>query len=145
MVAASSTAMLTATTVAGLYALNVEIQSGNRPQPRTRNAPRASMTLLRTATRAIAPGGPNSQFGATITIPGYTRPARRGQAQGASWWPIGGDSLVVQFTQGNQSRGEVQLRGRLQGAAMRGEVWYVSNETGNTFQLGNFSGTKSGR
>jgi hypothetical protein len=130
---------------AGAYQMRVEIQSGNRPQRRSRSDVQPSMTLLRTAATARTTGGPATQYGATITIPGYTRPVRRGRAQAAAWWPVAGDSVVVQFVQGQQSRGEVQLRGALRGAELQGEIWYVSNETGNTFQLGTFSATKSGR
>ena len=135
-------ALVAPAAVAGAYQLRVEIQSGNRPQPRNPRAVQPSMTLLRTVASANQMGGPTQQFNATITIPGYTRPPRRGTAQAATWWQLGGDSVVVQFTQGEQSRGEMQLRGALRGSAIRGEIWYLSNETGSTFQLGTFSGTK---
>ena len=137
--------MLAPATAAGAYQLHVEIQSGNRPPARNRRDVQPSMTLLRSPATTRTMGGPETQLGATITIPGYTRPVRRGQAQPAAWWPAGGDSLVVQFAQGQQSRGEVQLRGALHGASVQGEIWYVSSETGNTFQLGTFSATKSAR
>jgi hypothetical protein len=128
---------------AGAYSLRVEIQSGNRPQPRNPRAPQPVMTLARTAARTRTTAGPATQYGATIFIPGYTRPVRRGNAQPAAWWPVGGDSLVIQFTQGQQSRGEIQLRGAVHGPRVAGEVWYVSNETGSTFQLGTFTGSRT--
>ncbi len=101
------------------------------------------MTLAADTATARTMGAPPRQYAATVMVPGYTRPIRRGRAQSAAWWPIAGDSIVVQFTQGQQSRGEVQLRGALHVGAISGEVWYVSNETGSSFQLGTFQGTKS--
>lgn len=130
----------------GTYRLAMRIESGNRPQPRNRRDPQASMALSTDTAASRAPGSPTQQFAATITMPGYSRPSRRGRpGQSASWWPIPGDSIVVQFTQGQGSRGEVQLRGTLRGNALSGEIWYVSEQTGSTFQLGTFTGTKSGR
>jgi hypothetical protein len=86
-----------------------------------------------------APAGP--QYGARIAMPGYSARAPRGQTgQAANWWPVLGDSVVVQFSQGTRS--QIQLRGRLQGNAIRGEIWFLSLESGSTFQLGTFSATK---
>ncbi len=93
------------------------------------------MTLTTTAA--------GERYQATITIPGYTRPARRGRAQSAGWWPVGGDSVVVQFEQGAQSRGDMQLRGKLNGNSLAGDVWYVATESGNVFQLGTFTATRT--
>ncbi len=139
-----TTLMMVPAAAIGTWRLQVDIQSGNRPPQRTRRDPQASMTLTSLHADAMFAGGPSSQYGATITVPGYSRPARRGRAgQAASWWPIAGDSIVVQFTQGQQSRGDIQLRGALHGTSLRGEVWYSAGETGSVFQLGVFSGTKT--
>jgi hypothetical protein len=142
--AAPAATVIAPTTLTGTWSLNVAIQSGNRPPQRTRRDPQASMTLTTRRAATAMQGGPAQQYEATITLPGYSRPARRGRAgQAAAWWLIPGDSMVVQFTQGQQSRGEVQLRAALQGTAMRGEVWYVALASGSNFQLGTFSGTKN--
>lgn len=81
-------------------------------------------------------GAPASTFSATVAIPGYSSapPGRAGQI--AAWWPIPGDSVVIQFESRRQA--QVQLRGQLAGNALRGEIWYVSVETGESFQLGTF-------
>jgi hypothetical protein len=74
-------------------------------------------------------------------MPGYSARAPRGQTgQAATWWPIPGDSVVVQFSQG--TRGQMQLRGRLHGGAIQGEIWYLSLESGATFQMGTWSAAK---
>src|SRR5689334_10649540 len=144
MPAGPAPTIIAPTTLTGSWSLNVTIQSGNRPPQRNRRDPQAGMTLTTQRAELAMQGGPPQQYAATITIPGYSRPARRGRAgQSASWWLVPGDSLVVQFTQGQQSRGEIQLRGGLQGSSMRGEVWYVAQASGSTFQLGTFSGTKN--
>jgi hypothetical protein len=138
--------MMVPMAVVGTYRLDLRIESGNRPQPRSRRDPQASMTLARDTATTRSPGPSAQQFAATITVPGYSRPSRRGRpGQSASWWPVSGDSIVVQFTQGQGSRGEVQLRGVLRGSTMSGEVWYVSERTGSTFQLGTFTAAKAGR
>ena len=48
---------------------------------------------------------------------------------------------MVQFA---AQRGDLmQLRGRLQGTTLRGEVWYLSMQSGATFQMGTFSATRN--
>lgn len=128
----------------GSYALRVEIESGNRPpQARgRRTGQQGSVALTADTARVIQAGGPTKQYHAAITLPGYSRPSRRGQAgQFASWWRAEGDSVVVMFSHGG--RGQVQLRGALQGTTLRGDIWYVSEGTGSTYQLGTFTGTKA--
>lgn len=128
----------------GAWRLQVTIESGNRPAPRNRRGPQAAMTLTSTRSETAMMGGPPTQFQATITVPGYSRPARRGRAtQNASWWPLPGDSIVVQFSHGSDAGGEVQLRGQLRNGSVRGEMWYLSTGTGSTYQLGTFSGSKT--
>jgi hypothetical protein len=85
-------------------------------------------------------GAPASTFGATVAIPGYTTSPRGRAGQLAAWWPIPGDSVVIQFESRRQA--QVQLRGQLAGTTLRGEIWYVSLETGSSFQLGTFVATK---
>ena len=144
MPAPSATLAMVPASAIGTWRLEVTIESGNRPVRRGRNDPRATMTLSSRSAQAAMMGGPQAQFAATIAIPGYSRPARRGRAQQqASWWPLAGDSLVVQFAHGTDARGEVQLRGQLRDGALRGEMWYLSTGTGSTYQLGSFSGVKT--
>ena len=78
---------------------------------------------------------------ASIMLPGYTQAPRGRTGQAAAWWPVPGDTVVVQWT---TPRGQVlQLRGQLRGATLAGEVWFVSPASGATFQMGTFSATKS--
>jgi hypothetical protein len=137
-----ATGMVVPSAVAGTWRLRTEIQSGNTPPPRTRatTAPVIVLTVQPATTPAMgAPGG--AQFNATIAMPGYSARAPRGRAgQAATWWPIPGDSVVVQFSRGN--RGQIQLRGVLHGGAMQGEIWYSSLESGSTLQLGTFAANK---
>lgn len=141
--AAAPSRILAARAVAGNYRLRTDIQRANRAG---RASPAARETPLRLlATRARTPdgmAGVEEQFGASLTIPGYTS-GGRGTAQGASWWPVPGDSVVVMFT--GQRGNRIQLRGAVDGTQIRGEVWFVSIETGNTFQLGSFTAEKQRR
>lgn len=134
----------TPNSVSGAYRLRIEIQSGNRPPAQQRNPRRAApatMVLESQAAAVPVAGAPSgAQFNATVQVPGYTRAPRGRTGQAAAWWPLGADSVVVQFSQG--ARGEIQLRGSLRGSALSGEIWYLSAETGSSFQLGTFSGTK---
>lgn len=80
------------------------------------------------------------QFGAVIQLPGYTRAPRGRTAQSAVWFPVPGDSIVVQFTSAQGA--QVQLRGALRGRTLSGDVWYLS-DSGAGFQLGTFNATRS--
>ncbi len=139
---------MAASSVSGTYRMQVEMQSGNKPEPRNPRAVQPTMSLSSTPATARADGAPAEQFAATITLPGYTHPPRRSRSargrpaptgQDAAWWPIGQDSIVLQFSQGPRS--QIQLRGAAHGAELRGDVWFVSTE-GASFQLGSFTATK---
>jgi hypothetical protein len=129
-------AMVSPRAVAGTYQLRAMLQRG-RPQ---RGQPAA--TLLRLdpqPTAAPLMGAPaGAQFAAVINVPGYTRAPRGRAGQAAAWWPIPGDSVIVQF-EGAQRGAQVQLRGAVGRDGITGEVWYLSLETGSTFQLGTFT------
>ncbi len=128
--------------------LRTEIQNpggGRRQAPRRGAAAREGTTLRLEATRLAAPiagAEGTTQFTATIAIPGYTRAPRGRAGQVAAWWPIPGDSLVIQFpaARGNAS---VQLRGARQGRVLNGDIWYISTGTGTTFQLGTFTARRN--
>jgi len=136
------TEMVAVNTVTGTWRLRTEIQTGNRPAPRARR-PAVSQIVL-TSEAATTPGmgaPPGAQRNARVAMPGYSARAPRGQTgQAGTWWPIPGDSVVVQFSQGR--RGQIQLRGKLDDGALQGEVWYLSIESGATFQMGTFSANK---
>jgi hypothetical protein len=125
---------------AGSYRLRTEIQRQGGQQRRGRTP--AETPLVLTSTPAAAPqmGATGTTFNATVQIPGYTRAPRGRTGQAAGWWPIPGDSVVVQFAA--QGGDLMQLRGKLEGTALRGEVWYLSMGTGATFQLGTFGATR---
>ena len=81
----------------GSYRVSANIQSSSAPRRSPRSA-RPGLILLSNEPAAVPmTGGSGAQFNATVTLPGYTHapPGRTGQA--AAWWPIGGDSVVVQF------------------------------------------------
>lgn len=81
------------------------------------------------------------QLAATVALPGYTVSPRGRLAQAASWWPVGGDSLVVFFTQ-PQRAAAISLRGVLRGDSLSGDVWYTSTSSGAEFQLGTFTAVR---
>jgi len=137
-----ATGMVTPSAAAGTWRLRTVIESGNTPPPSTGRAPTSQIVLTAQAATTAAMGAPaGAHFNARVAMPGYSARAPRGQTgQAATWWPIPGDSVVVQFSRG--SRGEMQLRGRLQAGAMQGEIWYLSLESGSQLQLGTFSANK---
>lgn len=137
-----ATGMVRPSAAAGTWRLRTEIQSGNTPPPRTSTTPVSSIVITATPATTPAMGAPaGAQFNARVAMPGYSARAPRGQTgQAATWWPIPGDSVVVQFSQG--TRGQMQLRGRLHGGAIQGEIWYLSLESGATFQMGTWSAAK---
>ena len=122
---------------AGNWRLRTEIQRQGGP-PRSGRTP-AETPLVLTSTPAAAPqmGAPSTTFNATVQVPGYTRPPRGRTGQAAAWWPVPGDSVIVQFAA--QHGDLMQLRGKLEGTTLRGEVWYLSMESGAVFQLGTFA------
>ena len=131
------------TAASGVYRLATVItsRSSQRQQPTGRRAS-SNMTLSSESAAVPAAGAPSgTQYNANIAIPGYTRPPRGRSSQAAAWWPAAGDSVVVQFSQG--TGGDIQLRGALKGASIAGEIWYVSAESGSSFQLGTFTATKT--
>lgn len=138
---------------AGTYVLQAVIQGRTIPAPapatpqargRTRAAaaPAASLQLVARAPAALEPAAPSTrQFVATVALPGYTMSPRGRLAQAATWWPTGGDSLVVFFTQ-PQRAAAISLRGVLRGDTLSGDVWYTSTSSGAEFQLGTFTAAR---
>lgn len=135
--------------VAGSYLLrtNIEGRQGAGPrQGQRRRAAAGEGTALRLEATPLAapiPGVPSSsQFAATIAIAGYTRAPRGRAGQAAAWWPIRGDSLVIQFPSA-RANASIQLRGARQGQTLSGDIWYIAAATGTSFQLGTFTATKT--
>jgi len=131
---------------AGTYRLRTEIERRGSPQRagarRGRGGP-PETTLRLNATPSAAPveGAAGTPYIASIMVPGYTQAPRGRTGQAAAWWPVPGDTVVVQWT---TPRGQIlQLRGQLRGATLAGDVWFVSPASGATFQMGTFSATKS--
>ena len=130
---------LTPSAASGNWRMNATVQSSRRGGVRRSQG---SLQLSATATAAPLPGsGPGAQFNATVALSGYTTAPRGRAGQAGAWWPIGGDSVVVEFASANS--GEIQLRGALRGRTMQGEIWFLSGATGATFQMGTFTATKS--
>jgi hypothetical protein len=143
---------------AGTYVLQATIQGRTipvpaptpAPPPRGRaaaapapaRAPAASLQLTARPPAALDPTAPSiTQLAATVALPGYTVSPRGRLAQAASWWPVGGDSLVVFFTQ-PQRAAAISLRGVLRGDSLSGDVWYTSTSSGAEFQLGTFTAVR---
>jgi hypothetical protein len=140
----------------GTYVLQATIQGRTIPTPApTPAAPRrgraaaapaqvpaASLLLTARLPAALDPTAPSiTQLAATVALPGYTISPRGRLAQAASWWPVGGDSLVVFFTQ-PQRAAAISLRGVLRGDSLSGDVWYTSTSSGTEFQLGTFTAVR---
>jgi hypothetical protein len=139
----------------GTYVLQATIQGRTIPAPapapaaeRRRGraapapAPAASLQLTARLPAALDPTAPSiTQLAATVALPGYTVSPRGRLAQAASWWPVGGDSLVVFFTQ-PQRAAAISLRGVLRGDSLSGDVWYTSTSSGTEFQLGTFTAVR---
>ncbi len=139
----------------GTWRIQTDIAPGN-PGP-NRNAPSRGRqgTMQLTAGVSSAPDGfaaIATQYVASANLPGYAVPAATGRGRGrrtpsspvtpTTWWPAHGDSVIVHIVGARGNR--IQLRGRLSGGGtIRGEVWLMSLETGNAFQLGNFTATKT--
>jgi len=139
-VEAPSPQLLSPTSVSGSYRLRADIQSQSHGRARRRAV--STLILGNQALAVPIEDGPGQGFSANISLPGYTRPPRGRTTQSAAWWPIDGDSVVVQFSQGDH--GQIQLRGAVSPRAIAGEIWYVS-ESGSTFQLGTFTAQKRSR
>jgi hypothetical protein len=130
---------LTPSAASGNWRVNATVQTSRRGGVR-----RAQGALQLSATTSAAPlpgSGPATQFNATVALAGYTTAPRGRTGQAGAWWPIGGDSVVVEFA--SASAGEIQLRGAMRGRTLQGEVWFLSGATGATFQMGTFTATKS--
>lgn len=134
--------------VAGTYRLRADVARGNRGNTsgRRRAPPNRETTLLLGAGAARNPddmAGVAAQYAATVSIPGYANPGqgRRGGGSTASWWPLAGDSVVIRVV--GQRGNRLELRGAVRGTEISGDVWVLSIETGNTFQLGTFTAVKS--
>ena len=129
---------------AGTYRLRTEIERRGNPQragARRGRPPETTLRLDATPSAAPVEGAPGTPYLASIMLPGYTQAPRGRTGQAAAWWPVPGDTVVVQWT---TPRGQIlQLRGQLRGATLAGEVWFVSPASGATFQMGTFSATKS--
>lgn len=131
---------------AGTYVLQAVIQGRTVPtpapaaRPRARAAaapPAATLQLAARPPAALDATAPSTtQFAATVALPGYTLAARGRTAQAGSWWPTGGDSLVVYWV--TPRNAAVALKGTLRGDTLSGDVWYTSLESGSEFQLGTF-------
>jgi hypothetical protein len=131
-------ASLTPGAASGAWRLNAAVQSSRRGGTRRSQG---SIQLSATPTAAPLPGSaPATQFNATVALSGYTTAPRGRTGQAGAWWPIGGDSVVVEFASANS--GEIQLRGALRGRTIQGEIWFLSGATGATFQMGTFTATK---
>lgn len=129
---------LTPSAASGAWRVNASVQSSRRGGVRRAQG---SLQLSGTSTAAPLPGsGPGTQFNATIALSGYTTAPRGRAGQSGAWWPIGGDSVVVEFASANA--GEIQLRGAMRGRTIQGEVWFLSAATGATFQMGTFTAAK---
>ncbi|MFI5280933.1 MAG: hypothetical protein ACHQU1_10575 [Gemmatimonadales bacterium] len=119
--------------------MNAAVQSNRRGGVRRSQG---SLQLSATPTAAPLPGsGSGTQFNATVALSGYTVAPRGRTGQAGAWWPIGGDSVVVEFASANS--GEIQLRGAMRGRTIQGEVWFLSGSSGATFQMGTFTANKS--
>ncbi len=115
-----------------------------RQRGRGRAAPVATPTLdlvYRPVAAPDATAGSNTQFAATLNLPGYTRAPRGRTGQAVVWWPLPGDSVIVHF-QPPQATGLVDLRGALRADTLSGDVWYTSLGTGASFQMGKFRAVK---
>jgi hypothetical protein len=134
---------------AGTYDLTTTLPNRQPPQTarqrgRGRPAPVATPTLDLVYRPVAAPDsttGSNTQFAATLNLPGYTRAPRGRTGQAVVWWPLPGDSVIVHF-QPPQGTGFVDLRGALRADTLSGDVWYTSLGTGASFQMGTFSAIK---
>jgi hypothetical protein len=134
-------AVLAPATAAGSYRLRTAIQRQGGRQQGGRGPAEAPLVLTTTPAAAPQMGAPATTFNATVQVPGYTRAPRGRSGQAAGWWPIPGDSVVVQFAV--QQGDLMQLRGKFEAGALRGEVWYLSMGSGASFQLGTFSAAKN--
>jgi hypothetical protein len=132
--------------VAGQYTLraNLERQSATaQRQRRGRGQPPTTVLRLESTPTAApdAATGSATQFNASIALPGYTRAPRGRSGQAAIWWPLGGDSLVVQFL--SPQGATIQLRAAVQGTNLSGEIWYQSRQSGSSLQLGTFTARRA--
>lgn len=141
-----TTTALTPARVAGVYRIRADIQ-GQGAQGRGRARSQARAGTLHLDNAPVAAPDPDiqsaAQFSASVALAGYTRPPRGRTTQAAAWYPIAGDSLVVQFRTAAAAGAQLQLRGVVTagGQTVRGDVWFL-NSAGDTFQLGTFVATR---
>lgn len=127
--------MLAPRAASGTWRLRTAIERSRRRGPAS-----STLALYTSVSRSRQMDGPDTTFNAAVSIPGYTSAPRGRSTTPAAWWPVPGDSLVVQVS---VQRGDhVQLRGRMEGRTISGELWYQSLETGNSFQLGTFTAVR---
>jgi len=146
--AAAPGAPLAPARAAGLYDLQVQIQGRTQPATPPRRPARGraaaagpTLQLLATTAAALEPTAPSmTQFTAAVALPGYSMPARGRTTQAASWWPTGGDSVMVYWVTPRSAA--IALRGALRGDTLSGDVWYTSMESGTEFQLGRFTAVR---
>lgn len=131
----------------GTYDLTTTLPS-RQPSPTSRGRGRAAPVVTPTLDLVYRPvaapdatAGSNTQFAATLNLPGYTRAPRGRTGQAVVWWPLPGDSVIVHF-QPPQATGLVDLRGALRADTLSGDVWYTSPGTGASFQMGKFRAVK---
>ena len=137
--------------VAGTYNLQAIIQGRAIPAPvapprrgraRTTTAP-PTATLQLSAIPVAAPdptASSTTQLAGTVALPGYTMAPRGRTVQAASWWPAGGDSVVVHWV--TPRNVALTLRGTVRGDTLSGDIWYTSLDSGAEFQLGTFTAVR---
>lgn len=139
--------------VAGIYNLQAIIQGRTIPAPvaplpprRGRARPLAApptATLQLSATPVAAPdptASSTTQLAGTVALPGYTMAPRGRTVQAATWWPAGGDSVVVHWV--TPRNAALALRGTVRGDTLSGDIWYTSLDSGAEFQLGTFTAVR---
>jgi len=138
--AAPPAPILAPSAVAGNWRLRTEIQRQGSQQHGAHSPAQTPLVLSSTPSAAPQMGAPDAAFNATVQVPGYTHAPRGRRGQAAAWWPIPGDSVVVQFAA--QHDDLMQLRGKLEGSTLSGEIWYLSMASGAIFQMGTFGATR---
>jgi hypothetical protein len=138
-----TTTLLSPARVAGTYRLMAAIERGSGRAGQRPQAGPATVLILQPAPVAAPDASIHSatQFGASVNLRGYTRAPRGRSGQAAAWYPVPGDSIVIQFASQVQRGAQVQLRGAFSGRRLSGDIWFVTAE-GTTFQLGTFSANR---
>ena len=137
--------------VAGTYNLQAIIQGRTIPAPvapprrgRARTAAAPLAATLQLGTTLVAAPDPTAsssiQLAGLVALPGYTMAPRGRTVQAASWWPAGGDSVVVHWV--TPRNAALALRGTVRGDTLSGDIWYTSLDSGAEFQLGTFTAVR---